>query len=290
MATTSKSTMKDCYLDCLTQQIEEFELLKSMYPNQGEIVCSDKDIIKDIRDFLDNKTEYIPSHLDFKLNLFIDGLKLEVFINLPSSYPKEEPDIYVRCNKMNRQNESSLNSELMNYIKENHIGEVCLYTAISWLQENVDKFSIITQESPADTNNVSNETKNEFVRFWIYSHHIYNKRKREEIVKKARELKLTGFSLPGKPGIICIEGHHDDCKEWWKDIKSMTWKKIMIRKTEIFEPCEERSYRKFSNFEELCLKNPVHNKHSNMSELSKLMNELGLNQVFNELFGLCNDE
>lgn len=290
MAATSKSTMKDVYVDCLSQQLNEFELLKSMYPNQGEIILSEKDILKEIRNFLENKTEYVPSHLDFKLNLFIDGLKLELFVNLPSSYPEEEPDIYVRCNKMNRQNESRLNSDLLEYIKENHIGEVCLYTAISWLQENVDKFAIITQESNPSDSNSTQDSKNEYARLWIYSHHIYNKRKREEIIKRARELKLTGFSLPGKPGIVCIEGHHSDCKEWWKDIKSMTWKKIMIRKTEIFEPSDEKTYKKFSNFEELCLKNPVHNKHSNMSELSKLMNELGLSQIFNDLFGLCNDE
>lgn len=289
MAAATRSTMRDVYVDCLSQQISEYELLKSMYPNQGEIVLSHKNIIDEVNIFLGSKTEYIPSNLDFTLNLFIDGLKLEIFINLPSSYPKEEPDLYVRCNKMNRQNESSLNSELLNYIRENHTGEVCLYTAISWLQENVDKFTTITQSNTSE-DVLPQETGDEFARLWIYSHHIYNKKKREEIVKKARDLKLTGFSLPGKPGIVCIEGPHIDCKEWWKDIKSMTWKKIMIRKTEIFERSEEKSYNKFSNFEELNFRNSLNNKHSSMSELSKLMNELGLNQVFNEIFGLCNDE
>ncbi|CAH1635186.1 unnamed protein product [Spodoptera littoralis] len=190
---------------------------------------------------------------------------------------------------MNRQNESALNSKLSQYLKENHIGEVCLYTAISWLQENVDKFAVMSEESNLLEAKYCQEAKDEFARLWIYSHHIYNKKKREEIVKKARELKLTGFLLAGKPGIVCIEGHHSDCKEWWKDIKSMTWKKIMIRRTEIFEPSEEKSFKKFSSFEELCLVNPVHNKHSNMSELSKLMTELGLNQIFNDLFGLNDD-
>lgn len=289
MAVIPKNTMREVDVECLSQQIDEYELLKSMYPNQGEIILSDKDTINEIRNFVDNKTDYVPPHLDFKLNLLVDGLKLEIFINLPSCYPKEEPDIYVRCNKMNRQNESALNSKLSQYIKENHMGEVCLYTAISWLQENVDKFAVISEESNMLDAKSSQETKDEFARLWIYSHHIYNKKKREEIVKKARELKLTGFLLAGKPGIVCIEGHHSDCKEWWKDIKSMTWKKIMIRRTEIFEPSEEKTFKKFSSFEELCLVNPVHNKHSNMSELSKLMTVLGLNQIFNDLFGLNDD-
>ncbi|XP_075972411.1 RWD domain-containing protein 2B [Anticarsia gemmatalis] len=281
MAGSQKDSMKDVIIDCLTQQLSEYEVLKSIYPDHGDIVLSDKHIIDEVNSFLDNKTEYIPSHIDFKLNLHISNLKLEVFINLPSSYPKEEPDIYVRCNQFNRQNESRLNSELSEYIRENHIGEVCLYTAISWLQENIDKYSVNQQESNSVEVKEPQSKEDEFARFWVYSHHIYNKRKREEIVKRARELKLTGFSLPGKPGLVCIEGYHTDCNEWWKDIKSMTWKKIMIRKTETFQSEEQSTYKKFSNFEEIA---------TNMSDLAKYMNELGLSQIFNELFGLCNDD
>ncbi|XP_026747128.1 RWD domain-containing protein 2B [Trichoplusia ni] len=289
MATSS--TMREEYEDCISQQISEYELLKSMYPNPGELILNDKSVINEMNNFLNNKTESIPGHLDFKLNLLIEELKLklEVFVNLHSLYPKKEPEIYVRCNNMNRQNESNLNSELMNYIKENSFGEVCLYTAISWLQENVHKYNIITENTSSKASEV-NETEDEYARLWIYSHHIYNKRKRDEIVKKARELKLTGFSLPGKPGIICVEGFHNDCIEWWKHIKAMCWKKIMIRKSEIFDVSEKNTYKKFSSFEELMFTNTLINKCSPMSELSKLLHDRGLGPIFNELFGLGNDD
>ncbi|KAH9640975.1 hypothetical protein HF086_015071 [Spodoptera exigua] len=85
MAVSPKNAMREVVVDCLSQQIDEYELLKSMYPNQGEINLSDKDNVNEIRSFIDNKTDYIPPHLDFKLNLLVDGLKLEIFINLPSS-------------------------------------------------------------------------------------------------------------------------------------------------------------------------------------------------------------
>ncbi|KAL0883902.1 hypothetical protein ABMA27_015970 [Loxostege sticticalis] len=275
---TRARNVRDDYVSCLTQQLSEFELLKSMYPNNNEVVLTDNKHLTEIQNFLENPTEYTPSHLDFTINLFLRDMKLEVCINLPSLYPEEEPDIYVRCNQLNRQQETKLNSDLSNYIKDNHLGEVCLYTAINWLQENVDAY---VSSNATDQKIIKEETTDilgkKYVRLWIYSHHIYNKKKREEIVKKARELKLSGFCLSGKPGIVCIEGLDSDCYEWWKDIKSMNWKKITIRKTEVFETPQP----KFQNFEEIQL---------TMSDFSKYMDQHGFNKAFNEVFGLLNDE
>ena len=44
-----------------------------------------------------------------------------------------------------------------------------------------------------------------FCRYWIYSHHIYSKIKRKNILDMSKEYDLSGFCLPGKPGIICVE-------------------------------------------------------------------------------------
>ncbi|KAJ0179333.1 hypothetical protein K1T71_005045 [Dendrolimus kikuchii] len=278
---TIDNSVRQKIVSCLSQQVSEYELLQSMYPNQGEIILPDKNILKDIYNFINKKSECIPSHLDFTLNLFIDKLKLELCINLPTEYPEEEPDIYLRCNQLNRQQESELNSKLTGYIKQIYIkGELCLYTIISWIPENIEDIKTeavpITCEAPTEKDkSVVREEK--FQRIWVYSHHIYNKKKREDIVKKAKELHICGFSLPGKPGVICVEGDSSSCVEWWKAIKSMSWQKIMIRKTEIFHATEANSVRKFSSFTELNLK---------MGDFSKYMSDLGFSLIFNEFFGL----
>ena len=48
-------------------------------------------------------------------------------------------------------------------------------------------------------------------RYWIYSHHIYSNEKRRNMAQLSDELELRGFVLPGKPGIVCVEGDDDDC-------------------------------------------------------------------------------
>ena len=53
-------------------------------------------------------------------------------------------------------------------------------------------------------------------RLWIYSHHIYNKDKRKCILEWARELNLSGFSMPGKPGVVCVEGPQELCEDYWQ--------------------------------------------------------------------------
>lgn len=292
MTSCLEYSLKDTIFYCLKQQMSELELLKSMYPNPEDIVITDKEVFRDIQNFLDNKTDYTPNHLDFVINLLVNELKLEICVNLPSLYPNEEPDIYVRCNQLNRQQEKRLNTDLTEHMKSNYQTDVCLYTVISWLQENVDNFTIKTAlDDKSQVDEEARAVEYKFVRYWIFSHHIYNKRKREDIVKKAKDLKLTGFCLPGKPGVICIEGMDSDCNEWWKDIKSMSWKKIGIRKTEVFEPSEQKNQQKFIKFEELHFQNAASrlNKHADMSGLSKYLEERGLMQAFNDLFGLCND-
>lgn len=292
MTVSPENSLRDTIFYCLEQQMSELELLKSMYPNPEDIVITDNKVLQDIQNFLDNKTKYTPNHLDFVINLLLNELKLEICVNLPSLYPNVEPDIYVRCNQLNRQQEKSLNSDLSKHIKNNYQADVCLYTVTSWLQENVDMFTIKSvHDDKSEIDEEARAVEYKFVRYWIFSHHIYNKRKREDIVKKAKDLKLTGFCLPGKPGVICIEGMDIDCNEWWKDIKSMSWKKISIRKTEVFEGSEQKNQQKFFKFEELHFPNASSrlNKHADLSGFSKYLDERCLIQAFNELFGLCND-
>ena len=69
---------------------------------------------------------------------------------------------------------------------------------IAWLQENCASYcdsKSLTEET------VTTEKKiDKFCRYWVYSHHIYSKVKRKNILDLASEFCLTGFCQPGKPG------------------------------------------------------------------------------------------
>ena len=146
-------------------------------------------------------------------------------VNLGHDYPATEPDIYVRSNQLNRIQQHSLNSDLAVHILALDRGEICIYYAIAWLQEKASLYfnnktnPLISGQELCKTTENYNEDQEYFTRYWIYSHHIFSKIKRREILDLANEYQITGFCLPGKPGIICAEGSSNNCHEWWSKVK-----------------------------------------------------------------------
>ena len=130
-----------------------------------------------------------------------------------------------------------------------------------------------------------------FLRLWIYSHHIYSKIKRKDILDLSNEFQLTGFCMPGKPGIICLEGTENNCNDAWSIIKSWNWKKINIRHQEV-EKAEENEqsinvFRRFNDFQEIgFVKNSdTRDYHMDMSEFSKYLDQNNCLYMFKLLFG-----
>ena len=103
--------------------------------------------------------------------------------------------------------------------EETILEEPCVVGIISWLQEHAPKYFNADKKDKTDTKSKASSARaskfEKFSRLWIYSHHIYSKIKRKNILDLAGELKLTGFCLPGKPGVICVEGDGELVSEWW---------------------------------------------------------------------------
>lgn len=119
-----------------------------------------------------------------------------------------------RCTGLSRAQQTQLHTELNTYLLENCQGDVCVLAALEWVKDNLQLFtnrslSAPKKESPAP------QPREMFSRLWIYSHHIYNKVKRKNILEWSKELGLSGFSMPGKPGIVCVEGPRSACEEFW---------------------------------------------------------------------------
>jgi hypothetical protein len=70
-------------------------------------------------------------------------------------------------------------------------------------------------------------------RVWIHSHHIYNRHKRKFLIEAADQIGLSGFSCPGKPGFICVEGSEEDCNDYWTRVRQLTWQKITLIHNEV---------------------------------------------------------
>ena len=63
--------------------------------------------------------------------------------------------------------------------------------------------------------------------FWF--HHIYDRHKRHALHEHAAALTLTGFCLPGKPGVVVVEGPADAVAEFGARVRRLPWQRMSSR-------------------------------------------------------------
>ncbi|XP_029165430.1 RWD domain-containing protein 2A [Nylanderia fulva] len=273
----------------LTAQMNELQALQSVYPN--ELVVADYGVLADINEYIVCPNRESPRWLEYAIAIPLNGENIELLVNLPTNYPQEQPDIYARSSRLDRTQQCLLNKKLSIIIKAQEPGEPCIYTLISWLQDNAEtyfKASVCNQSvkcnDTSKTNAEETQTAVIFSRYWIYSHHIYSKFKRRDVANLAKENSITGFCLAGKPGIICMEGSLEDCDYCWQKIKTMNWHRILIKLLEKEEDCNVDSMRRFTDFQEVSF--PTTERHNNMGQLLKYLTDHNCQHAFKELFGI----
>ncbi|KAK6047339.1 hypothetical protein COOONC_15156, partial [Cooperia oncophora] len=100
--------------------------------------------------------------------------------------------------------------------------------------------------SDQETNSCEPDCSEEFARYYILSHHLRSSVKRSNILQLAKELHLSGFSSPGKPAVIIVEGKTSSCEEFWREVKSWSWQRISLRHSEVLNSPEDRRFTEFS--------------------------------------------
>ena len=166
---------------------------------------------------------------------------------------------------------------------------MCLLAVTEWIRDNAARYfptRTVLESSPAADLNAQ-ETDGHFCRMWLYMHHIYSKTKRRDILSLSSELDLTGFMLPGKPGVVCVEGDVRNTKQFYNILRRWNWKSISCRKKEVVPDRDISVQRKITGFQELGLDThgPRQN-HMDMGQFLDYLREHGLEYMFKILFGV----
>ncbi|XP_037827418.1 RWD domain-containing protein 2A-like [Lucilia sericata] len=294
----------ELYKDCITKQLEEVDMLSSIYCSPGEMHIFDPGVISDFNEFLqqpsdENLSNLLKSQLDYSIKLDLHTPKgktnLEVRIELPHLYPiLENALVIVHTTLLSKNKESYFKNEIENFINTMDKSETYIFQVLSWIQEEIQVL-MERDASEFETNDVNVEINAEeelvdFERLWIYSHHIKSKTKRQEIVKQSRNLDLTSFMRPGKPGIICVEGLKECTQEFWRIIKSMNWQKIFICTIESKRKPRVKmdELRRFTGFKEQLFCDDMENEEGvmNMGLFLKYLELHKSGYMKKELFGL----
>ncbi|XP_019393230.1 PREDICTED: RWD domain-containing protein 2A [Crocodylus porosus] len=279
--------------ECLELQLLEMEMLFSMFPNKGEINLRDQNALTCIQLYLKNTEEELPPQIDYSVSFNIDEpkVKVDLQVTLPHTYPYSAPQLFVRSNALDREQQLQLNKHLTSHVSSLNTGELCICTALEWIQDNTtpyfQKRKVSSEAAPKEK-----AVKRIFHRMWIYSHHIYRQELRKKIFDCAKQLNLTGFCLTGKPGIICVEGIKENCEEFWHVIRYPNWKHISCKHVENIETQDNGdSLRLFTTFEDLQfqahgdygLRNDY---HMDLGQFLEFLKQHQSEHVFQILFGV----
>ena len=174
------------------------------------------------------------------------------------SYPDEHPEMHISSDQLTRSSQDTLNSDLTKFVSTLPLEEVCLLNAVEWVRENIPSYySPITTTPPTTQDTRGSSQELTFCCLWLYMHHIYSKTKRRDILDVAGQLNLTGFCLPGKPGVVCVEGEEGVTRHFFSVLRRWNWKSITCRHREMVAGCHDSSdisqQRKLQGFGELDL-------------------------------------
>ncbi|XP_006899468.1 PREDICTED: RWD domain-containing protein 2B [Elephantulus edwardii] len=278
-------------------QLSELELLASMFPTEDEFVVNDQLALAELKDCIEKKTmEGRSSKIYFTVNINLNipedtMVVVSLACILPFKYPAILPEITVRSVLLNRSQQTQLNTDLNAYLQKNYCGDVCILNATEWVREHACDYITRDATSSAAIESTVQPLDLILTRLWIYSHHIYNKYKRKNILEWAKELCLSGFSMPGKPGVVCVEGPQSACEEFWSRLRKLNWKRILIRHREDipFDGTNGKPerQRKFSIFEEKVFStHGARGNHMDFGQLYQFLNAKGCGDVFQMYFGV----
>ncbi|VDO00774.1 unnamed protein product [Rodentolepis nana] len=246
---------KEAEVMSVTDKNNEISLIRSVFTPE-ELVFDDPSFIDefDLLASQDVQIEDRDVHLTLKLAFSELSVTVLLTVCLPRGYPRVRPSVLLRVSQSTYIiNEKALSAALNEWLKEacaSHEPIIC--SLVDWLrsaleEDNRDAYlgrAAIKNVQPADdshetpsdcpgeSSKTTSQTSDTDFCYWIFSHHIRNPKKRKVIVDWARELGLTGCCLPGKPGIIAVEGPEYRVEEYWKRIRVLTWKRIQVKDRE----------------------------------------------------------
>ena len=164
------------------------------------------------------------------------------------------------------------------------LNEPCILTIVEWTRDNAGSYYPIPISQSSVPDSEPGQGSQSFCRMWLYMHHIYSKTKRRNILAYASDLELSGFCLPGKPGVVCVEGTEQNAKAFYSILRRWNWKSITCRRRESSESCDIASCWKITGFKELGL--DVHGHRLDLGQFLEYLREHKLEYMFKELFGV----
>eukprot|EP01083_Nonionella_stella_P162834 534958_1 len=267
----------------LNQQLEEFETIQSIY-DEHKLSFDSKLIAKLQNIAASNSTQpNNPPTLKFTLSITEHIL---IDCTLPHTYPSATaPRLFIRSTSA-KHSKSAIekgNTLLKSRVaQEFEAGNALLYDLFDWVQENIPSVIIVANfQLPSSSQNMIKQLN--LQRSFMWFHHIYSTTKKRNINQLARQYKLTGFCVTGKPGVIVIEGDDRSVNQYIADLKSWNWQRMIVRHSENQILSDNKQFESALKYKKWTFKNIAPHTKGGMKDVYELLKDGDLEDYYKML-------
>jgi acylphosphatase len=240
--------------------LDEFLVLQSMYGDDCVIHTPDAFLAASLSSLSSSSSSSSSSaaageapdtsvEATFHLTLS-DGIPLEVHVSYSLSAEVVPPLVKVTADTLSRGDADAVNAHARAFVAAcvgaagNDVEQQHIVSTLEWLQQQ-DKVSLNLVGADAAIAKCKNrdETVVHFLRVFIWFHHIYSEHKRDSIFDVAKENDLSGVVMPGKPGMIVVEGLQENVNDFVTRIRKLSWQKMSVKVEQLIllDPLGNRS-------------------------------------------------
>ncbi|KAK7543877.1 hypothetical protein IWX49DRAFT_145374 [Phyllosticta citricarpa] len=202
------------------RQRNEIALLESMYPEEFLMIKDAQSLEEDI---------------EFEIK--VDASHTLSFI-MPASYPESShPQVFLSFGEdIENDERRHFRAILRDIIQKQELGIECVDLIIGDLRLALEDVKVASDHALKSASKHSNEGPTvhepEGLRVVLWMHHLLATSKRRAIVQMSRESCLAGYSRPGYPGSVYVEGEADNVRSFVDELKTMRWQAIQERASE----------------------------------------------------------
>lgn len=218
------------------RRADEMELLRAVFPLEGELEAERGAV---------------------RVRVGEGGRTAELCFTLPSRYPSgAAARVSLRSDCLGREELAALGRAAQEEARRAaEDGEEAVLRTFQGVEERVRKALAEAgaaaarreREDVEEDRNGGGGGDDSVKRVFVSFHHLYSSKKRKDILRLARGGGLGGFSMPGRPGALVVEGRARDVDACLSEVRRWPWQRISTRREEM------AARRAFADFVELVI-------------------------------------
>lgn len=195
-------------IDNHERQQNEIALLQSMYPEELHIVKQPK-----------------TSEDDFEVEIRLNAAHSLSFVLSPQTYPASSvPQVFLSFGSdVSNDVRKRLRACLREIVEQQEPGTECVDLIAGDFRQALGDMEAVAADDDAMRNDTqqpeANIPQSQGLRVILWMHHLLATSKRRAIVQLSKELGLGGFSKPGYPGSVYVEGEASAVRSFVDELK-----------------------------------------------------------------------